>query len=77
MNWTTEKPTAPGWYWAKWRPHPSVKDYTHDRTPFIVKIDGYARTLGDCDPFDLCYLGQFAGPIPMPRFMTEDDIVTY
>jgi hypothetical protein len=67
LKWTSEKPTAPGWYW--WREVEASDRFTaviHWDASDSVFIDG-------CRYSKETFNGQFAGPIPEPTDASEDD----
>lgn len=57
MNWTNEKPTAPGWYWNRSKLHTADEWFVQ-----IVKREHSSHGAHNTDFMD----GQFAGPIPEP-----------
>lgn len=66
MNWTNEKPTAPGWYWYKNPAH----GHDAEKDADIIDIDPVedeALFPGEYASRLLSMLtGEFAGPIPKP-----------
>lgn len=74
MNWTTEKPTAPGWYWFREILH----DQSGTRTPGVVgeiiERQGhffFLRREHYLEPNVNELNGEFAGPIPRPVDLTR------
>lgn len=73
MEWTTEKPTKPGWYWLK-------SNYAHSESSdvevvWVFKNPG-AKDCGVMSTNGWCVAagkiaGEWAGPIPEPTERTE------
>ena len=67
MKWTTEKPTTPGWYWARWHFHeppgrPEVVEIELYKDELrIMEWDNVKTNLDDC-PFN-----EWAGPLEPPE----------
>ncbi len=62
MKWTTEKPTAPGWYWYKGAGYPTIL-YVYTETfigSLFVEDPDYGGPVQG-------YPGEWAGPIPEPE----------
>lgn len=59
MNWTTDKPTKPGWYWARMSPNePHVCELVFDE-------DGV--TLVNGETFSQMEDHEWAGPLEPPQ----------
>jgi hypothetical protein len=59
-RWTTQKPTAAGWYW--------FRGESHEADPFIVLVDEAGQFQWPDGGFQEVSLakGEWAGPIPEP-----------
>jgi hypothetical protein len=69
MKWTTDKPTKPGWYWAKIAPWAWQKETTEEIIRVIITYGGNPQALIGDELYDiphLCLRG-LAGPIPLPE----------
>jgi hypothetical protein len=62
LTWTTDKPTAPGWYWQRFTGSLPAVLYVYEdhEERLIVKFD-----IGN-EPVDDLKKSEWAGPIPEP-----------
>lgn len=73
MNWTTEKPTAPGWYW--YRSGLGDEGDWEQSKPIVIEISFFCNrdtlrafmSSSDCVYYLEDAHGEFAGPIPEPE----------
>lgn len=61
MNWTNEKPTAPGWYWVRGAYANDIIAEARINDTGALYMDDGVQDLLQCDGV------QFAGPIPQPE----------
>ncbi len=47
MNWTTTRPTVPGWYWYKHRDSQKLDEGSNEPEPVRVTADGRLLFVGD------------------------------
>jgi hypothetical protein len=60
MNWTNDKPTSPGYYWAR-------RDESDRYVIVEIDAEGVVSMCGIGEDANARYAGgQFAGPIPEP-----------
>lgn len=70
LDWTTESPTKPGWYWAMYL----------DTEPWIVRVakdkDGILKWWEDgvSRSWDLDTVSYWMGPLPVPEPPKEDKL---
>ena len=64
MNWTTSKPTVPGWYWYR---------KGEEQNPVLVQVQGLGELMTALRPdgrwdaiFSMSLLGEWSGPIEAP-----------
>jgi hypothetical protein len=60
LTWTTEKPTAPGWYWWRFRGHSTIIHLNDSLLWQLPSETGFVQYLRELS-------GQFAGPIQKPK----------
>lgn len=69
LEWTEEKPTAPGWYWYQlaYQEIVEVFEVVASRHSMRVRFgDGSVRSIASCS-------GEWSGPIPPPTDAPAQD----
>lgn len=74
MNWTKEKPTAPGWYWVRENPGNFGAFATIPKPVRVIWTDdrGWLCDGWQLDVWCKRFPGEFAGPIPEPEARNRD-----